>query len=103
LKPSCYGSLNCAEGYDCPLTESCGEALVYELESVPLEAWRIIQRKLVTRTVQKQVMKRRRETLLSKRSKFFKPFSSKSEPSMSTSGEQTYKAPNNPNKGDSEK
>ena len=91
MKPSCYGSLNCAEGYDCPLTESCGEALVYELESVPLEAWRIIQRKLVTRTVQKQVMKRRRETLLSKRSKFFKPFSinPRCQP-----GEQTYKASN---------
>ena len=38
--------------------------------------------------------KRRRKTLHSKRSKFFKPFSSKSEPSMSTSGEQTYKTSN---------
>jgi len=46
VKPDCFASLNCPEDYKCPLFEECGKALIDELESVPIEAWRIIQRKI---------------------------------------------------------
>ena len=59
MKPACYGGLNCPEDYKCPLAEACGTALFQELESVPLEAWRVIQRKLLTHAKQKIVKRRK--------------------------------------------
>jgi hypothetical protein len=45
-RPACYGSLNCPENYECPLTTPCGKAFFDELSSVPLEAWRMIQQRV---------------------------------------------------------
>jgi hypothetical protein len=46
MKLNCFAGLNCPKDYECLAVIECEKALSDELESVPIEVWRIIEAKL---------------------------------------------------------